>query len=105
MGIPAWAINESRPRVLSETVLPPVLGPLMMSCFVPGGRMIVRGTGAFGSSPASRAVARMRISRRGWRAATKESCGGLGEIGGSLHSATDGEAVGCSGRDDVSSGG
>ena len=30
-GMPAWAISASRPVVLRETVLPPVLGPEMMS--------------------------------------------------------------------------
>ncbi len=46
-GMPDWAMTESRPRVLRDTVLPPVFGPLMMSCLVSGGRMIVSGTGAF----------------------------------------------------------
>ena len=31
-GIPDWAINASRPTVFSVTVLPPVLGPVMISC-------------------------------------------------------------------------
>ena len=30
-GIPDWAISASRPTVFRETVLPPVLGPVMMS--------------------------------------------------------------------------
>ena len=31
MASPAWAINASRPVVFNETVLPPVLGPVMTS--------------------------------------------------------------------------
>ena len=43
--MPACAISESRPSVFSETVLPPVLGPLTISCRVPGGSTMVSGTG------------------------------------------------------------
>ena len=38
-GRPAWAIIASRAVVLSVTVLPPVLGPLMMSWRSAGGQL------------------------------------------------------------------
>jgi len=66
---------ERRPRVLRDTVLPPVLGPLMMSCRVSGGRMMVSGTGVFGASLGARDSAAMRSCRRGWRAAVRDSSG------------------------------
>ena len=48
--MPDCAMSASRPRVLRETVLPPVLGPLMMSCRVSGGRTTVSGTGVLAAS-------------------------------------------------------
>ncbi len=60
-GIPAWAIMPSSPAVLSATVLPPVLGPLMMSCRCSSFSARVSGTTAL-------CCARKRFSSKGWRA-------------------------------------
>ena len=70
-GIPAWAIIPSSPVVLSATVLPPVLGPLMMSCRCWSLSARVSGTTAS-------CCARKRFSSRGWRACFSSSTGAAG---------------------------
>ena len=58
--MPACAIIASSPAVFSATVLPPVFGPLMMSCRFSGSRPSVSGT----ITPPFR---RSRRSSSGWR--------------------------------------
>ena len=70
-GIPAWAIMPSSPVVLSATVLPPVLGPLMMSCRCSSLSARVSGT----TAPC---CARKRFSSKGWRACFSSSSGAAG---------------------------
>ena len=54
MRNPDWAINASNPAVLSATVFPPVLGPVMSSTVAGGTILMVTGTARLSS---------------GWRAA------------------------------------
>ena len=74
-GSPACAISASRPVVLSATVLPPVLGPLMMSWRASGSSARVSGTGVARSAPAfEQRMARSREARSsGWRAALQDA--------------------------------
>ena len=43
-GMPAWAMSARRPTVLRATVLPPVLGPVMMSSRLSPSSSTVMGT-------------------------------------------------------------
>ena len=52
---PACAISASRPAVLSATVLPPVLGPVMSSVVYGGTSLMSTGVGASGNPSTSSA--------------------------------------------------
>ena len=56
---PHWLIAESRPRVFMDTVLPPVLGPVMISVSKPSPSSRLMGTALAWSS--SGCLARRRI--------------------------------------------
>ncbi len=74
MGKPAWAIMASKAVVLSVTVLPPVLGPLMMSWRSAAVSSRVSGM----TLPPE---ARRRFSSSGWRPASR--CRRSGVMAGS----------------------
>jgi len=59
MASPLFAMRMSRPSVLSATVLPPALGPVMMRQSLPRGIRMSRGTVA---------IVPRRSRRMGWRA-------------------------------------
>ena len=76
IGKPARTISTSRPAVLSATVLPPVLGPLMIRVWHSSGRRR-----SIGTTVGAPALVRSAMTSKGWRASRRASDGSSANSG------------------------